>query len=78
MKPNCPSFDPMYIRWRAKFAKFESRYFEALCNFIRKHFDNLLDRYYLEGHESMDDFLMWAFERYLRETERGSAKENLR
>jgi len=75
MKPHRSSFDPTYIRWRTEFASFESKCFEALCEFVRVHFDDLLDRYYWEGHESMDDFPAWAFERYLRETERMGAAE---
>jgi len=77
MKPQPSSFDPTYLRWRAELASFESTYFEALCEFVRVHFDNLLDRYYWEGHESMDDFPAWAFERYLRETERAMAREDV-
>jgi hypothetical protein len=61
------SFDAAYLRWRAEFAPFESNCFDALCEFVRTHFDNLIDRYYLEGHEVLTDFPAWAFERYLRE-----------
>jgi hypothetical protein len=79
MKPHRSSFDPTYIRWRAKFAPFESRCFEELCEFVRVHFDDLLDRFYREGHESTDDvFPAWAFERYLQETERMGAREDAR
>jgi hypothetical protein len=42
------------------------RCLEALCEFVRVHFDKLLDRYYLEGHDSLNEFPAWAFERYLR------------
>jgi hypothetical protein len=77
MKLNNSSYDPTYIRWRTKFAAFESRCFKALCEFVRGDLDNLLDRYDSEGHESMDDFPAWAFERYLRETERTRAREDL-
>ena len=66
MKPHRSSFDPAYVRCRARFAAFESRCFKALCEFVRADLDNLLDRYYSEGHESMDDFPAWTFERYLR------------
>lgn len=76
MKPHRSSFDPTYIQWRAKFAAFESRCFEALFGFVRAHFDNLLDGYYWEGHESMHEFPAWAFERYLRETERAGTSED--
>jgi squalene cyclase len=69
MKPHRSSFDATYIRWRTELASFESSCFEALGEFVRVHFDSLLDRYYWEGHESLDDFPAWAFERYLRETE---------
>jgi hypothetical protein len=34
---------------------------------VRVHFDNLIDRYYREGHESLNDFPTWAFERDLRD-----------
>ena len=61
------SFDTAYIRWRAEFAPFEANCFDALCEFVRVHFDNLMDRYYREGHEALNDFPAWAFERYLRE-----------
>ena len=70
MKPNRSSFDPAYIRWRGRFASFDARCFEALCEFVRLHFDDLLDRYYWEGHQSLQDFPAWAFELYLRDRER--------
>jgi hypothetical protein len=70
MKPNLSSFEQAYIRWRGRFAPFEARCFEALCEFVRVHFDDLLDRYYCEGHESLKDFPAWAFERYIRDLER--------
>ena len=60
------SLDTAYIRWRTEFASFESNCFEALCEFVRVHFDYLLDRYYGAGHESLNAFPAWAFERYLR------------
>lgn len=69
MKPNRSFFDQAYIRWRQRFAPFEARCFEALCEFVRVHFDHLLDRYYWEGHESLKDFPAWAFERYIRNGE---------
>jgi hypothetical protein len=78
MKPHRSSFDLTYIRWRAKFAAFESRCFGALCAFVELHFDSLLDRYHREGHESLDDFLPWAVERYLRVTELAGAREDMR
>jgi hypothetical protein len=58
--------DSAFIRWRAKFAPFGAGCFEVLCEFVRVHFDKLLDRYYLERHESLNEFPAWAFERYLR------------
>jgi hypothetical protein len=70
MKSNRSSFDQAYIRWRARFAPFEARCFEGLCEFVRLHFDDLLDRYYWEGHQSLNDFPAWAFELYLRDLER--------
>jgi len=77
MKPHRSSFDPAYIRWRAEFAAFEARCFEVLCAFVRVHFDDLLDRYYCEGHEALNDFPAWAFERYLWKVERTGAGEDL-
>ena len=64
------SFDTAYIRWRAKFATFEANCFDEVCEFVRVHFENLMDRYYREGHESLNDFPSWVFERYLREVPR--------
>jgi hypothetical protein len=78
MKSHRSFFDLTYIRWRAKFAAFESSCFGALCEFVELHFDSLLDRYQQEGHESLDDFLAWAVERYLREIERIGAGEGVR
>ena len=78
MKPHRSSFDPAYIRWRAEFVLFEARCFGALCEFVRVQFDDLLDHYYCEGHESLNDFPAWAFERYLREAERMGAREDVR
>jgi len=60
-------FDIAYIRWRADFAPFEANGFGALCEFVRVRFYDLIDRYYQEGHESLNDFPAWAFERFLRE-----------
>jgi hypothetical protein len=78
MKSHPSSVDPAYIRWRAEFEPFETRCFEALCEFVRVHFDDLLDRYYREGHESLNAFPSWAFERYLREVERTGTREDVR
>lgn len=64
----CPlSFDTAYILWRAEFGRFEANCFDALCDFVRVHFDNLIDHYYGEGHEALNEFPAWAFERYLCE-----------
>ena len=62
-----PSFDFAYLRWRAKFTPFETGCFEAVCDFVYAHSDDLPDRFYCEGHESLNDFPGWAFERYLRD-----------
>ena len=60
------SFDTSYLRWRAEFAPFETECFGIAWEFVRVNFDNLLDRYYCEGHRSLNNFPAWAFERYLR------------
>ena len=78
MKPHRSSFDSAYIRWRSEFVLFEARCFGALCEFVRANLDDLLDRYYWEGYESLNDFPAWAFERYLREAERTGAREDVR
>jgi hypothetical protein len=77
MKPTRSSFDPAYLRWRSSFALFEGTCFDALCEFMRAHFDDLLDRYYDAGHGSLKEFPAWAFERYLRDAERMKAREQL-
>ena len=59
--------DAAYIRWRTEFAPFEANCFGTLCEFVRVHFDDLIDGYYREGHEALNDFPAWAFERYLWE-----------
>ena len=61
------SLDTAHIRWRAAFAPFEASCFESLCVLVRLHFDDLIDRYYREGHKSLLEFPEWTFERYLRE-----------
>ena len=63
------SLDPAYIQWRLEFQLFEAICFPATCEFVRRHFDDLLDEYYCEGHKSLDAFPAWAFERYLRDAE---------
>lgn len=78
MKPCRSSFDPAYIRWRGEFAPFEARCFEALCEFVRAHFEDLLDLYYREGNQSWNEFPSWAFELYLREIESRATGENVR
>jgi hypothetical protein len=67
MKPHSLSLETAYVRWRASFGPFEAGCFGALCQFVRAHFDEPLDHYYREGHESLSDFPSWAFERYLLE-----------
>lgn len=63
---NVACFDVGYIRWRTEFASFEVHCFNELCEFVRVHFDNLMDQYYAEGHEALNDFPTWVFERYLQ------------
>ena len=58
--------DPTYRRWQTEFAPLEANLFDALCGFVRVHFDNSINHYYQEGHESLNDFLSWAYQRYLR------------
>jgi hypothetical protein len=77
MKSARSSFDPAYLRWRGSFAPFEATCFDALCDFVRANFDALLDRYYDAGHESLDEFPAWAFERYLCDAERKKAREQM-
>jgi hypothetical protein len=60
-------FDIAYIRWRAEFAPFEVDCFDELCEFVRVHFDDLIDRYYRDGYEALNEFPEWAFERYLHQ-----------
>lgn len=78
MKPTRSCLDPAYLRWRSNFAPFEATCFEALCRFVRANFDDLLDRFYGAGHESLNEFPTWAFERYLREVARMRASNELR
>ena len=66
MARNPLPFDSSYCLWRAEFALFEAECLGIVSEFVRVNFDTLLDRYYFEGHESLNDFLAWAFERYLR------------
>ena len=77
MKSHRSSLDPSYIRWRLEFERYEGRCFEALAEFVRLHFDDLLDEYYCEGHESLNAFPGWAFERYLLEVEGPGSREHL-
>ena len=58
-------FDSSYGQWRAEFALFEAECFGIVCEFVCVNFDTLLDRYYRDGHRSLNDFPAWAFERYL-------------
>ena len=59
--------DPTYFCRQAEFATFEADCFDVPCEFVRVHFDNLIDHYNRESHDSSIDFPSWAFERYLRE-----------
>ena len=68
--------DAAYFRWWARFQPFEARCFAALCEFVQVHFDYLLDRYYWDGHLSLEDFPAWAFEHYLREIEGTGTRED--
>ena len=63
-------FDIGYIRWRVDFAPFETNCYEQLREFIRLHFDDLIDRYYRDGEQALHEFPEWAFERYLRKAVR--------
>jgi hypothetical protein len=78
MKLQRSFFDPAYLRWRAEFVLFNATCFGALCEFVRAHFDALLEHYYWEGHESLNDFPAWTFDRYLWEVEGAAAREDLR
>ena len=73
MKTTRACLDQAYLRWRGKFASFEAMCFEGVCEFVRVHFDDLLDHFYLEGHESLANFPAWAFERYLQDIDRKRA-----
>jgi hypothetical protein len=66
-------FDTAYARWRAKFLAVEVGCFDSVCEFVSVHFDRLIERYYLEGHESIRAFPAWAFEHYLREVTGGAS-----
>ena len=77
MNAHRSSLDPAYIRWRVEFQPFEMRCFGSLCEFVRRNFDDLLDEYYFEGHESLIAFASWAFERYLWEVEGTGSQEDL-
>jgi len=78
MKPNRVCLDQAFLRWRGKFASFEATCFPGLCDFVRVHFDDLLDHFYLEGHDSLVSFAAWAFERYLQDVDRNRATEKSR
>ena len=60
-------FDIACVHWRAEFAPFEADCRDAVCEFVREHFDSLMDRYYAEGYEELIDSPAWAFERHLQE-----------
>src|SRR5262249_8372147 len=38
-----------FFRWQTEFGPFEANRFDALCEFVRVHFDNSIDRDYREG-----------------------------
>ena len=40
--------------------------FRRMCEFVRVHFDDLIDRYHQEGRGSLNDFPARAVERYLK------------
>jgi hypothetical protein len=76
MKAQRLTLNPAYSRWRLEFEAFEVRCFAVLCQFVRLHFDDLLDEYYGEGHESLSAFPGWAFERYLQDLEGTVSREH--
>jgi len=53
--------EPTNPRWQTEFASFEANCFDALREFMRVHFGDLI------GHASLIAVPSWAFERYLRE-----------
>ena len=75
MKTFGSTFDPAYLQWHTHFTTFEAGCFERLCDFVRMHFDDLLDRFYRLGHESLQDFPAWALERYLDHIERARLRK---
>jgi hypothetical protein len=77
MKSQRLTLDPAYIRWRLEFESFEVTCFGEFCDFVRLHFDDLLDGYYGDGHESLNAFAGWAFERYLQDVEGTGSREHL-
>ena len=64
MKAHSSSLDAAYVRWQVDFVAFEAGCFRTVREFVRAQFDTLLDHYYGEGYESLNDFPAWAFERY--------------
>ena len=77
MKSDHLNPDPAYLSWRLEFGSFEVRCFGEFCDFVQLHFDDLLDDYYADGHESLNAFPTWAFERYLLEVEGSGSREHL-
>jgi hypothetical protein len=65
MARNFLVLDTAYVRWRKEFAPFEASCFNGVCEFFRVNFESLLDRYYCEGHDALNDFPGWVFERYM-------------
>jgi hypothetical protein len=53
--------DRASFRWQTEFALVEANCFDALYEFVRVHFGDLI------GHASLIAVPSWAFERYLRE-----------
>lgn len=70
--------DPAYERWRREFSAFEASCFKGVSEYVDVNFDGLLDGYYYEGHESLNDFPEWVFERYLQWTAGDQRKRHLR
>lgn len=77
MKSDYLNPDPAYLSWRLEFESFEVTCFGEFCDYVRIHFDELLDDYYCDGHESLNAFPSWAFERYLEHIERSGSPARL-
>lgn len=77
MKSQPLTLDPAYLRWRLEFDSFEVTCFGEFCDYVRLRFDELLDDYYCDGHESLNAFPSWAFERYLEYVQGTGSPERL-